>query len=78
MEVCFTKLRKDFVNAGKIHAKAKMRKTKRCSTWQKNQQPQFLPNVEQRLGFMHLYITDGTVFAGFQVAHNAHLADCTP
>lgn len=36
------------------------------------------PYVEQRLGFMHLYITDGTVFAGFQVAYNAHLANCKP
>lgn len=35
----------------------------------------FSPDVEQRLSFVHLYITDGTVFAGFQVAHNAHLAD---
>lgn len=36
----------------------------------------FSPDVEQRLGFMHLYITDGTIFAGFKVAHNAHLANC--
>lgn len=21
---------------------------------------------------MHLYVTDGTIFAGFQIAHNAH------
>lgn len=34
------------------------------------------PNVEQWLGFMHLYITDGTKFAGFQVAHDTHLANC--
>lgn len=27
---------------------------------------------------MHLYITDGTVFAGFQVANNAHLTNCQP
>lgn len=25
---------------------------------------------------MYLYVTDGTVFAGFQVAHDAHFADC--
>lgn len=36
----------------------------------------FSPNVEQRLGFMHLDVTDGTIFAGFKVAHNAHLANC--
>lgn len=34
------------------------------------------PNVEQGFCFMHLYITDGTIFARFQVAHNAHFADC--
>lgn len=34
------------------------------------------PNIEQRLGFVHLHVTDGTVFAGFQVAHDAHLANC--
>lgn len=37
---------------------------------------QFSPDVEQRLGFMHLHVADGTVFAGFQIAHDAHLADC--
>lgn len=25
---------------------------------------------------MHLDVTDGTIFAGFKVAHNAHLANC--
>lgn len=34
------------------------------------------PNVEQRLGFVHLHVADGTVFAGFQIAHDAHLANC--
>lgn len=38
----------------------------------------FLPYVEQGFGFVHLYITDGTVFAGFQVAHNAHFANYNP
>lgn len=27
---------------------------------------------------MDLYITDGTVFAGLQVAYNAHLTNCNP
>jgi hypothetical protein len=33
------------------------------------------PNVEKRLGFVHLHITDWTIFAGLQVPHNTHLAD---
>lgn len=36
------------------------------------------PNIEERLGFMHLDVTDGTVFAGFQVANDAHLTNCQP
>lgn len=40
------------------------------------QEHAFSPDIEQGFGFMHLYIADGTIFAGFQVTHNAHFTDC--
>ena len=36
------------------------------------------PDVEERLGFVHLHVTDRAVLAGLQVTDYAHLANCNP
>lgn len=38
--------------------------------------PQPLPDIEERFCFMNLDITNRTIFAGLQIPHNAHFADC--
>lgn len=38
--------------------------------------PQPLPDIDERFCFMNLDITNWTIFAGLQIPHNAHFADC--